>query len=78
MARSLRALRMSAIARWGREVSLGEEKIHAELVGECKLRELAAWGKFDVYTQCNARHVSKKVARTRWVFPGRWLMGDMC
>ena len=46
----------------GQELSLDEEQMHAELVREGKLRELAAWGKFDVYTQRKKCQVSKKAA----------------
>ena len=39
----------------------------ADLIHEGKLREIAAWGKFDVYAQRKTRRVSKKIAQTRWV-----------
>ena len=58
----------------GEELSPGGEKMHADLAHEGKQRELAAWGKFDVYLQRNARNVSKKIAQTRWVFS--WKMVD--
>ena len=52
--------------------------MHAELVREGKLRELAAWEKFDVYTQRNECQVSKKVARTRRVFTWKTVDGKKC
>ena len=44
----------------GQELSPDEEKAHAALVRGGKLRELVAWGEFDVYTQRNALHISEK------------------
>ena len=52
---------------FGQELSLGEVKLHAGLVQEDKLQELAAWKKLDVYTKRHARNVSKEIAQTRWV-----------
>ena len=42
----------------GRELSLGEEQMNAELDWGGRLRELAAREKFDVFAQRNACHVS--------------------
>ena len=52
--------------------------MHADLVREGKLRELAAWGKFDVYAQRNACHFSKKAAQTRWVLTRKMVDGEKC
>ena len=56
------------------ELSPEDEKMNAGLFQEAKLRDLAAWGKFDVYFQRNARNVSKEIAQTRWVLT--WKMVD--
>ena len=60
------------------ELSLGGEHMQAELVRERKLRELAAWGKFDVYTQRNECQVSKKVVQRRLVSTWKMVDGKMC
>ena len=58
----------------GQELSLDEEKTHADLVREGRLRGFAARKRFDVYTQRHACHVSKEVVQIRWVLT--WKMAD--
>ena len=49
----------------GQELSLEEEKLHADLVREGKPRELAARGEFGVYTPRSEDRASKKIAQIR-------------
>ena len=58
----------------GQELSPEQDKRHAGLVHEGKLRELAAWEKFDVYSHRAARTVSNEIVQTRWVLT--WKMVD--
>ena len=56
------------------EFSPEGEGAQKDLLREGKQRELAAWGKFDVYTQRNSCNASKNIAQTRWVLT--WEMAD--
>ena len=62
----------------GQALSLDAEKMHADLVCERKLREMAARKQVGVYTQRNACHVSKKIAQTRRVFTWKMVGGKTC
>ena len=62
----------------GQELSPDEGEMRAGLVRDGEMRELAPWGKFDVYTQRNACHVSKKVAQTRRVLTRKMIDGTQC
>ena len=72
---------IGAVSKWvahecnrvsDQELSPEAETLHAELVQDAKHREFAAWKKFDVFEQRNFRNVSKQIAQTRWISPGRW------
>ena len=47
----------------GQELTPGEEETHASLAHEGKLRELAAWERFDVYSQREACNVQQNNLR---------------
>ena len=62
----------------GQDSSLDEEQFHADLVREGKLRELAAWKKYDVPTQRDQCQVSKQVVQARWVLTWKMVDGRRC
>ena len=47
------------------ELAPEEEEMRANLVTAGKQRELAAWGKFDVFSPTEVRKVQKQIVQTR-------------
>ena len=58
----------------GHELSLEEEKQHAELLRQEK--ELGEWRKFDVYERRKTGSVSEQITQTRWVFTRNMADGE--
>ena len=71
-------LQMSANVSWGQEVTLEEEELHADLEEAGKLRELEAWGKFDVFPPREACKEQKRIVQTRWVLTWKMVGGEKC
>ena len=56
----------------------GEEEMRADLVHEGKIRGLADWEKFDVYSQHEACNAQKQIAQTRRVLTWKLADGEKC